>query len=72
LRAQLPSVNVGRIAGKKELRFNVRMLEKDFALVEQASDVLWPRAILSKSAMILGLAKIAAGDAVKSSRRRKP
>jgi hypothetical protein len=59
------------MAGKKELQFNVRMSEDDFALLQQAADILWPRAILSKNAMILGLAKIAAEDAVKSSRKRK-
>jgi hypothetical protein len=30
------------MAGKKELQFNVRMSEEDFALIEQAADVLWP------------------------------
>jgi len=34
-------------------------------LLRRAADLLWPRAILSKSALILGLAKIAAEDALK-------
>ena len=58
------------MAGKKELQFNVRMSEEDFALLQRAADVLWPRAILSKSALILGLAKIAAEDALKPRKKK--
>ena len=58
------------MAGKKELQFNVRMSEEDFALLQRAADVLWPRAILSKSALILGLAKIAAEDALKAQKKK--
>ena len=47
------------------------MAVEDFDLLQKAADILWPKAILSKSAIILGLAKIAAEDAVRSARKRR-
>jgi hypothetical protein len=64
-------VDYAPMVGKKELQFNVRMAVEDFDLLQKAADILWPRAILSKSAIILGLAKIAAEDAVRSTRKRR-
>jgi hypothetical protein len=39
-----------------------------YDLLEKAANLLWPQAILSKSAIILGLAKIAAEDAIRTPR----
>ena len=57
---------------KRDLQVNVKMSADDFAILKQASDTLWPRAILSNSAIILGLAKIAAEDILKPEKPRKP
>jgi hypothetical protein len=49
-------------AGKRSVQVNVRMSHADLATLEQAAGACWPRAILSRSAAILGLAKMAAED----------
>ncbi len=56
---------------KRDLQVNVKMSADDFAILKQAADTLWPRAILSNSAIILGLAKIAAEDIIKPKKGRK-
>ena len=59
--------------GKRSLQVNVKMTGEDFALLKRAADALWPDAILSNSGIILGLAKIAAKDALKGKRHgRRP
>jgi len=40
----------------------VRMSEEDFSLLKRAADEIWPRAILTNSSIILGLAKIHAEE----------
>jgi hypothetical protein len=47
------------------------MAVEDFDLPQKAANLPRPRAILSKSAIILGLAKIAAEEAVRSARKRR-
>lgn len=56
---------------KRDVQVNVKLSADDFAMLKQASDTLWPRAILSNSAIILGLAKIAAEDIIKPKKTRK-
>lgn len=48
--------------GKRTVQVNVKMSSDDFSLLRRAADALWPDAIVSNSAIILGLAKIAAKD----------
>ena len=51
--------------GKRDVQVAVRMTESDMTLLKRAATKLWPRAILSNSAIVLGLARIAAEDALK-------
>ena len=46
--------------GKKTVQINVKMTESDLHLIQNAAAKLWPNAILSNSAIVLGLAKITA------------
>lgn len=55
--------------GKRTVQVNVKMTERDFALLQRAAATLWPDAVLSNSGIILGLARIAAKDVVKGKRR---
>jgi hypothetical protein len=56
--------------GKRTLQVNVRLSVEDFNLIERAANVLWPDAILTNSAILLGLAKIAARDILKGKSRK--
>ena len=60
------------VGQKRDLQVNVKMSADDFGILKQAADKLWPRAILSNSAIILGLAKIAAEDILRPEKPRKP
>lgn len=55
-------------SGKRTVQVNVKMSDEDFATLQKAANTLWPDAILSNSAIILGLARLAAKDIIK----RKP
>ena len=44
--------------GKKTVQVNVKMTELDHDLMLRAAARLWPNAILSKSAIVLGLARM--------------
>jgi hypothetical protein len=46
------------------------MTSEDDALLTKAAESIWPGAILTKSSVILGLAKIAAGDILKSTKKK--
>jgi hypothetical protein len=50
---------------KRTVSATVKMTETDDALLTKAAEALWPGAILTKSSVILGLAKIAAADILK-------
>ena len=56
--------------GKRTVQVNVKMTVYDSALLKRAADALWPDAILSKSGIILGLAKLAAKDVVAKKHRK--
>jgi len=47
-------------SGKRTVQVNVKMSAKDFALLREAADKLWPGAVVTNSGIILGLAKMAA------------
>jgi len=57
--------------GKRTLQVNVRLSAEDFNLIKRAASALWPDAVLTNSGILLGLAKIAARDVLKS-RSGKP
>jgi hypothetical protein len=52
--------------GKRTVQVNVKMSSEDFTTLQKAANALWPEAILSNSGIILGLAKLAAKDILKS------
>lgn len=56
---------------KRDVQINVKLSTDDFATFKLAADTLWPGAILSNSAIILGLAKMAAADILKPRKGRK-
>ena len=51
-------------AGKRTVQVNVKMSGDDYDLLHQAAAALWPKAIISNSGILLGLARIAATDAL--------
>ncbi len=56
-------------AGKRTVQVNVKMSGEDYDLLHKAATTLWPQAIISNSGILLGLAKIAAANALT---RKKP
>jgi uncharacterized protein (DUF1778 family) len=50
---------------KRTVQINVRMTSEDYALLEKAANALWPEAVLTKSGIVLGLARIGAKDVLK-------
>lgn len=56
-------------AGKRTVQVNVKMSGEDYDLLHKAAASLWPQAIISNSGILLGLAKIAATNALA---RKKP
>jgi hypothetical protein len=59
-------------SGKRTVQVNVKMSSKDFALLQDAANKLWPGAILSNSGIILGLAKMAATQIADKKKKTKP
>ena len=58
---------------KKILRsvsVTAKMCQADYDLLERAANRIWPRAVMTRSNLILGLALIAAQDIEKKPRRR--
>lgn len=47
---------------KRLVQVNVRMTESDFKLLQRAAEKRWPDAEMSRSGVVLSLAKIAARD----------
>jgi uncharacterized protein (DUF1778 family) len=58
--------------GKRTVQVNVRLSTEDFNLIQKAANVLWPDAVLTNSGILLGLAKIAARDVLKSKSGKSP
>ncbi len=59
------------MSGKRELQINVRMTPDDLKKFEQAANVLWPGAVLSRSSLILGLAKRSAEEILQKMPRKR-
>jgi hypothetical protein len=57
--------------GKRTVQVNVKMTTEDFDLLKGAAEKLWPDAILSNSAIILGLAKMTARATVHTGPKRE-
>jgi len=43
----------------------VKMTAEDFALLQRAADTIWPKAVLTRSSIVLGLARIGAENVLK-------
>ena len=56
--------------GKRTIQINVRISAEDDALIQRAANNLWPDAVLTKSGILLGLAKIAARQILEG--KKKP
>lgn len=52
--------------GKRIIQVNVRLSAEDFSLIQRAANIQWPEAVITNSGILLGLAKIAARDILKS------
>jgi hypothetical protein len=55
---------------KRTVSATVKMTETDDALLTKAAEALWPGAILTRSSIVLGLAKIAATDILKTAKKK--
>lgn len=44
------------------------MTAEDFALLQKAADAIWPKAVLTRSSVVLGLARIGAESILKKKR----
>jgi hypothetical protein len=58
-------------AGKRIVSVTVRMSESDAQLFERAAARLWPEAVMSRSAMLLGVARIGAREVLRLARKRE-
>jgi hypothetical protein len=55
---------------KRSLSVSIKMSEDDLALLTKAADHIWPKAVLSRSAIVLGLARIGAESVLPKSHRK--
>jgi hypothetical protein len=53
---------------KRTVQVNVKMSPEDFQLLKKAAEKKWPEAVMTNSGIVLGMAKIAAKDALKKDR----
>jgi len=58
------------IMSKRSTSVTLKMTADDYDKLTKAAAVLWPKALLTKSSMILSLALIAAEDVLKGSKRK--
>ncbi len=55
---------------KRTIQVNVKMTEEDFALLRKAAEKRWPDAVMTNSGIVLALARIAARETLRKSRKR--
>lgn len=55
---------------KRTTTVTVKMTADDFALFTKAADHIWPKAILTRSSIVLGLARIGAESVLPESKAR--
>jgi len=55
---------------KRSLSVSIKMSEEDLALLTKAAAQIWPRAVLTRSAIVLGLARIGAETVLKEAKRK--
>lgn len=55
--------------GKRTTSVTVKMTEEDYDLMTKAAETIWPKAPLTKSSIILGLARMGAESVLKGKRK---
>jgi len=56
---------------KRTTSVTVKMTAEDYALLEKAADHIWPKAVLTRSSIVLGLARIGAESVLPKSQARR-
>jgi len=54
---------------KRTIQINVKLSPEDFQMLKKAAEKKWPGAVVTNSGIVLGLAKIAAREALKKGRQ---
>jgi uncharacterized protein (DUF1778 family) len=55
---------------KRTTSVTVKMTADDYALLQKAADTIWPKAVLSRSSVVLGLARIGAESVLRPAKRK--
>jgi uncharacterized protein (DUF1778 family) len=55
---------------KRTTSVTVKMTAEDYALLQKAADTIWPKAVLTRSSVVLGLARIGAESVLKNPKRK--
>jgi len=55
---------------KRTISVSVKMTEEDYERMTKAAEAIWPKAPLTKSSIVLGLARIGAESVLKSAKRK--
>ena len=56
--------------GKRTTSVTVKMSDADFDRLQKAADAIWPKALLTRSSIVLGLALIGAESVSKPKKKR--
>jgi hypothetical protein len=56
---------------KRTVSVSMKMSEADYALLKKAADHLWPKALLTRSSIVLGLALIGAESVLPKRKEKK-
>jgi hypothetical protein len=56
---------------KRSLSVSIKMSEEDLALLTKAADHIWPKALLSRSSIVLGLARIGAESVLSKTQAKR-
>lgn len=54
---------------KRTVQVNVKMSPDDFQLLKKAAEKKWPDAVMTNSGVVLGLARIAARETLRNSKK---
>ena len=55
--------------GKRTISITIKMTEEDHELMNKAAETIWPKAPMTKSSILLGLARIGAESVLKGKRK---
>ena len=63
--------NIESVEEKRTEAATVRMTPTDVECFRKAAEILWPGAVVTKSGIVLGLARLCCADVLKRGRRTK-